>query len=76
MREHGVEDWGTLWRAWNETCREDWRYLSKRNIQQTYERFTEGVVCRAYAWPNYRLPEKTPFQAYRNDWLERRKGTG
>ena len=80
MRERGEEvwgevDWGTYWRAWNETCRKDWRYQSERNFKQTYERFLEGVVYRAYEWPNYRPPEKTPYQAYHNDWLKNRKST-
>ncbi len=76
IRERGEEDWGTLWRAWNKTCPKGWRYRNERNFKQTYERFVEGVVYREYEWPNYRLPEKTPYQSYRNDWLKKRKGTG
>jgi hypothetical protein len=81
MRERGVEnfgevDWGIYWRAWKKVCPEGWEYSNEDNFKQTFERFIEGVVYRAYAWPNFRLPEKTPYQAYRNDWMERRKGTG
>jgi hypothetical protein len=78
MRERGEEnwgevDWGTYWRAWKKVCPEGWGYSNENNFKQTFERFIEGVVYRAYEWPNYCLPEKTPYQVYRNDWLKRRK---
>jgi hypothetical protein len=74
-RKCGEEDWGTRWAAWKETCPKDWRYLNEDNFKQTFERFEEGVVYRTYQLPNYRLPQKTPYQAYRDDWMKSRKGT-
>jgi hypothetical protein len=75
MREHGEEDWGALWRAWNKKYPE-WRYGSDRYFQQTFERFMEGVVHRTYELPNYRLWEKTPFEEYRDDWEDEHTGEG
>jgi hypothetical protein len=81
MRERGVKnfdevDWGTYWREWKKVCPEGWEYLNEDNFKQTFERFIEGVVYRAYEWPYFHRSEKTPYQAYRDDWMERRKDTG
>jgi hypothetical protein len=74
-RKCGEEDWETRWRAWNESCPESWRYLNENNFKQTFERFVQGVVYRTYQLPNYRLPERTPYRAYRDDWTKRYEGT-
>lgn len=71
MRDHPEKSWEELLRAWNETYPK-WRYKDFRGLRQAFERF----VHREYNIPNYRRAEKTPYQAYRDEWMKRFKGTG
>jgi hypothetical protein len=66
------EDWGTHWRAWKKVCPVGWEYSNENNFKQTFERFINGVVYRAYQLPNYQPPKSTPYQAYRDNWMKRR----
>ena len=69
MRECPAESWGKRLRMWNETCPEEWKYNDFRGLRQAFERF----AYREYNIPNYRRPERTPYQAYRDDWIKRQK---
>jgi hypothetical protein len=71
IREHGEETWEQRRKAWNETCRESWRYKTYRSCQQVYKRFTERYVYREYARPNFEVRVRTPYEAYRADWNDR-----
>jgi len=71
IREHPKETWEQRRKAWNETCREGWRYKSYRSFQQVYKRFTKRYVYREYDRPNFEVRERTPYEAYRTDWNER-----
>jgi hypothetical protein len=77
MRKYEGETWSKRWKAWNRTCSKRWRYSDYRGFQQVYERFKKRYVYRKYEPPNYVKRERTPFEAYRDQWNERftrRKG--
>jgi len=74
MREHDGETWVDRWKAWNRTCRKDWRYRSFNGFRGVYDRFIEGYVCRKYEPPNYRKCARTPYEAYRDEWNDRFTG--
>jgi hypothetical protein len=74
MRECDGETWEELRRAWNETCPEDWRYKTYRSFGQVYKRFVKQYVYQTYDQPNYKLRERTPYEAYRDNWNDRITG--
>ena len=70
MCECPAESWKQRLRIWNETRPEEWRHNNFRALRQAFERF----AYRKYNIPNYLRPVRTPFQEYRDDWIEGRKG--
>ncbi|MDP8950516.1 MAG: hypothetical protein M3N00_09835, partial [Actinomycetota bacterium] len=74
MREYGKETWEQRRKAWNETCPEDWYYDNYRLFRQVYIRFMEQYVYGTYNQPNYELRERTPYEAYRDEWNDRITG--
>ena len=71
MREHPEERWKEHLRAWNEEHPE-WRYKDLRGLLHVFERF----AYRDYHTPNLRPREKTPYDAYYEDWAEGHTGDG
>jgi hypothetical protein len=74
MSERKGETWTDRWKAWNRTCRDDWRYSTYNGFRQTYERFVERYMYRKYNHPNYKKRERTPYEAYRDDWNDKITG--
>jgi hypothetical protein len=72
-REGKGETWEERWKAWNRTCPEEWRYDDYRGFRQTFKRFANRLH-KPYVLPNIPVPEPTPYQAYRNDLIDRRAG--
>ncbi len=72
MREHPQESWEECNRAWNH-AHPEWRYDSYRGLRQAFKRFANRLH-RPYDLPNVPLPEPTPYQAYRDDWIDGRTG--
>jgi hypothetical protein len=73
MRDCKGETWEERWKAWNRTCQEGWRYNDYRGFRQTFERFANRLH-NPYVFPNFPLPEPTPYQAYRDDLIDGRTG--
>ena len=69
MQACPAESWEQRLRIWNETRPEEWRHRNFRALRQAFER----IAYRKYNIPNYLRPARTPFQAYRDDWIEGRK---
>lgn len=70
IRERGEkisENWAERGAAWNERRRE-WAYSDYRAFRKTFARFFKEHIHRAYEVPNYKLREKTPYEAYYDDW--------
>ena len=71
MRQYPGERWEERLRAWNEEHPE-WRYEDFRGLRQAFERF----AYREYHEPNLQPREKTPHDAYYEDWAEGYPGEG
>jgi hypothetical protein len=71
MRERDGETWEERWKAWKRTCPKGWGYSSYNAFRQVYERFKEQYMYRRYNHPNYKKCERTPYEAYRDDWNDR-----
>lgn len=70
IREHGEkfsENWPERSEAWNERRRE-WAYGGHRTLRKNFMRFFKEHVHRTYEVPKYKLREKTPYEAYYDDW--------
>jgi hypothetical protein len=74
MRERNGETWEERWKAWNRTCRRDWRYSSYNGFRHAYDRFMKRYVYRKYELPNYKKRGRTPYEAYRDHWNDRITG--
>ncbi len=71
MRERGAETWEERWEAWKRTNPTGCRYSSYNGFRQAYDRFVKRYVHRKYELPNYKKRERTPYEAYRDDWNDR-----
>ena len=71
MRECKDETWEERWKAWNRACPKDWRYKTYNGFRQTFKRFANRLH-KPYNLPNFPVPEPTPYQACRDDLIDRR----
>jgi hypothetical protein len=74
MRERDGETWEERQKAWNRRCPKEWRYSTYRGFRQVFKRFKEQYMYRRYHHPNYKKRERTPYEAYRDDWNDRLTG--
>ncbi len=61
--------WRKLLESWNRAHPER-RYKSHNTLVKAFKR----LAYREYNIPNYKRPKRTPYQAYRDDWVKSRKG--
>ena len=74
MREGNEETWEERWKAWKRRCPQGWGYSSYNGFWTAYDRFMKRYVYRKYELPNYKKRERTPYEAYRDDWNDRITG--